>query len=171
VVGVLLGALSLAACGSDACQTASPLLFVDIPGGTDSLASFAATGSCAPAVGGCEPLSASCQTAACPCRFTVQVNPATFDASSDGTCHIKVVEKSGLSFAKDLAFTSNGGACFSVSGPKGIVVLDALPDGGPIPSPVDGDAGGGGGAGGSDADAHETDTGADGGAADAPDAG
>jgi hypothetical protein len=160
---VLLGALPFVACSSsDTCQPASPLIFVELPGGTDSISSFAATGACAPAVGGCDPLAASCQTAGCPCQFTVQINPATFDASPNGACRLEVVSKDGRVFSQNLVYTSSGGSCFSVSGPKGTIYIPDFAGAGSADGAAgaSGDAGGASGAGGSD-----------GGGSDAPEAG
>lgn len=124
LLGVLVSlALASASCSSTPCNPQSPLIYVDLPGGTESVSSFAATGACATVLGGCEPVAASCQTAGCECRYTLQVNPATFDASPDGICHIDVVAKDGGVFSKDLAYTSNGSSCFGVSGPVGITIV------------------------------------------------
>ncbi|HVU51443.1 MAG TPA: hypothetical protein VHL80_12190 [Polyangia bacterium] len=148
----LLGVLVLgAACSSSStCDPSSPLVYVDLPAGTEGV-SFAATGACGAIAGGCVPLLSSCQTAGCACRITLQVNPSTFDASPDGVCHIEVVSASGV-FSKDLAFMSKGGSCFDVSGPVGTIVVAS-----PAPT-VDG--GGDADASGADADASGADAGA-----------
>jgi hypothetical protein len=121
----LLGVVVLGtACStSSTCDPNSPLVYVDLPGGTDSISSLTATGACGPIPGGCVPLAASCQTAGCACRITLQVNPSTFDASPDGICQIEAVSKDGGLFSRALAFNSKGGSCFDVSGPVGTVVL------------------------------------------------
>jgi hypothetical protein len=120
----LLGVLVLgAACSTTSTCPNSPLLYVDLPGGTDSISSLTVVGACGPIPGGCVPVAASCQTAGCECRITLQVNPSTFDASPDGICDIRATSKDGGLFSKTLAFNSKGGACFDVTGPIGTVVF------------------------------------------------
>jgi hypothetical protein len=138
------------ACSSEStCDPSSPLLYVDLPGGTDAIPSLNVKGACAPIPGGCVPVSASCQTAGCECRITLQVNPSTFDASPDGICEIDAVSKDGALFARSVAFTPKGGTCFDVSGPVGSTILvqfSAAPvfrDAGGTDADAAGDASGG----------------------------
>ena len=116
--------LATAACSSSStCDPKSPLLYVDLPEGTDAVASLTVSGACGVIPGGCVPLAASCQTSGCACQLTLQVNPSTFDASPNGVCEIDAVSKDGALFAKSVAFNSKGGSCFDVSGPVGTTVL------------------------------------------------
>jgi hypothetical protein len=122
LLGVIV--LATAACSSSStCDPQSPLVYVTVPGGTDSLASITASGACGVIPGGCVPVAASCQTSGCACTFTLQVNPSTFDASADGVCQIEAVSTNGGLFSRALAFNSKGGSCFDVSGPVGTTVL------------------------------------------------
>jgi hypothetical protein len=169
LLGVIF--LATAACSSSStCDPKSPLLYVDLPGGTDSVSSLTVSGACAEIPGGCAPVASSCQTSGCECRLTLQVNPETFDASPDGVCLIQAVATNGAEFSKAVAFNPKGGSCFDVSGPAGTTVLvqfgpplvfrDA---GGPDVGRTD--------AGGSDADAGVGGTDADANASDASDGG
>ena len=122
LLGVIV--LATAACSSSStCDPKSPLVYVTLPGGTDSLASMTVSGSCGVIPGGCVPVAASCQTSGCACTITLQVNPSTFDASADGVCQIEAVSTSGGLFSRALAFNSMGGSCFDVSGPIGTTVV------------------------------------------------
>jgi hypothetical protein len=112
----------------DACDQQSAFVYLDLPSGTDSIVSFAATGSCGQIPGGCVPVAATCQTAGCDCRITLQVNPTTIDASPNGICHIEVVPKSGSKFTTELDFGSKAGLCSAVAGT--IVVASFTSDGG-----------------------------------------
>lgn len=172
--------LATAACSSSStCDPNSPLLYVDLPGGTDSISSLTVKGACAPIPGGCVPVAASCQTSGCECRITLQVNPSTFDASPNGICEVDAVSTDGALFAKSAAFNPKGGTCFDVSGPIGstitvqfgppLVFRDAGGTGGDASRMDAGASDADAGAGGTDADASGTD--ADASPADAGDGG
>jgi hypothetical protein len=114
--------LAASGCSSSTCGPASSIFFVELPAGTDSVSSFAATGACAPEVGGCGPVSANCATSGCDCKFTIQVNATTFGAMPSGACHIEAVSTAGRLFTRDVSFTSTSTSCFAVSGPSGMTI-------------------------------------------------
>jgi hypothetical protein len=119
-----LGGLVLAAsaCSSSSNCSGAPILFVELPAGTDSVSSFSATGACALEIGGCAPVSANCSTSGCDCKFTVQVNATTFGRMPNGDCHIEAISTAGAVFTRDLTFTSSSSSCFAVSGPSGMTI-------------------------------------------------
>jgi hypothetical protein len=110
------------------CDQQSALIYLDLPGGTDSISSSSATGACGRIPGDCVPVAMACQTAGCECRITLQVNPATLDASANSVCHIEAVSKSGGHFMRDLDFSA-AGSCTALDGT--VVVASFTSGGGP----------------------------------------
>ena len=116
------GLLVLADCSSStACNQATDI-FVDLPGGTDSISSFEATGACATTLSTiCVPVSVSCETGGCDCQVRVQANKTTISMGQTEVCHLRVTAKDGEVFTQDLTFMSPAGSCFSVTGPTAAV--------------------------------------------------